>query len=57
MKEIEKNITEGWTINPPEDTQKARRWIKTIEAIPEPANPSGDRQTDQKGENKELFKL
>jgi hypothetical protein len=57
VKEIEKNIIEGWTINPPENMQRARQWIKTIEAIPELANPSGDRQMDQKGENEELFKL
>jgi hypothetical protein len=55
MKEIEKNVTEGWTICPPEDEQKVRRWIKTIEAMTNQANPSGDRPPDQKAENKELY--
>lgn len=31
MKEIEKSIINGWSINPPEDAQKVRRWLRTIE--------------------------
>ena len=57
MKDIEKSITDGWTIIPPEHTQKARRWIKAAETIPEPAEPAGDRQKDHKVENNELIKF
>ena len=53
MKEIENNIIEGWTIYPPENTHKARAWIKTIEAMSESVKFSGGQQSDL-NEKKEI---
>ena len=50
VKEFEENITEGWTIYPPEHTLKARHWIKTIEAVILPAGFRDEGETE--GESK-----
>lgn len=47
MKEFEENVTEGWTIYPPEDAQKARRWMKAIDAAISPARDCDDREATE----------
>ncbi len=54
MKEFEKAIIDGWTITPPEDAQKARRWIQVIEALPDHRELSGGaRRSADKTDNRE----
>ena len=54
MKEIEKTSIDGWTINPPENSKKVRRWIQTIEEVFEPQNLSGSLQrSDPKEDNQQ----
>ena len=51
MKEFEENMTEGWTIYPPEDAQKARGWMKAIDAAISPERVCDDSEATE-GKNK-----
>lgn len=58
MKEFETAIIEGWTINPPEDAQKARQWIQAIEALPDHRELSGGtRRNSHKTDNQEKLEF
>ena len=57
MIETEKNIFEGWTIHPPENTHKVRQWIINIEAMTESEDSSGDRQPEHKENHEKPFRL
>lgn len=47
VKEFEETSIEGWTIYPPEDALRARRWMKTIEAVVLPAGLRGESKTEK----------
>ena len=57
MKEIEKTIINGWSINPPEDAQKVRRWLKTIEKSSARQNLSAGSRANKKTVDQEKLKF
>lgn len=57
MKEIEKTSINGWSINPPEDAQKVRRWLETIEKSSARQNLSAGSRAGKKTVSQEKLKF